>query len=154
MKKEIIWFETAKGHLRTAKKNFEIGEDVNAFREAIACAEVAIKSIMIKKGIFTEKKDEHHRTIVLIKKIKSAQCLSPNIIAQLDNLIGNESRGGLGYIDISSPSGNHMDTIAAKYPNLRYPVGNTIPDHMVTKANVSEKIKQAEQLINILSPLF
>lgn len=153
MTNEIVWFETAKSHLRIAKKNFKIGEYLTAFREAITCAEVALKSIMIKNGIFS-KQDEHHRIPQLFTKIKTKKCLSANTIMQLENLIGDKSRGGLGYINILSPLGTHMDTTAGRHVNLRYPVGTSIPDEMVNTADAYEKITQAEKLINILSSFF
>ena len=99
MANEKIWFETAKDHLRAAKKNLKIGEHLIAFNEAIYCAEVALKAVLEKYGKFFNQ-DKHHKIPTLFEKIKSERCLPPNLTLHLENLIGDERNGGLGYIDM------------------------------------------------------
>ena len=153
MSDATTWFETAKNHLKIAQKNLVLGEFLTAFREAITCAELTLKSVLVKKEIFT-KKDKHHKIIPLYNKIKSEKCLPSNIEHNLDKIFGTPQGGGLGYINVSSPNGSHIDTTAGFHTNLRYPVSNSTPDKFITEADAREKLKQAEQLIKIISPHF
>ena len=153
-----LWFETAKKHLKVAEENLNIDQYLVAFQYAIISAEVALKAVLVKNGLFVDKGlplgDKHHKIPDHFKKIKNRNCLSEETIEKLATVIGDENRGGLGYIRIVTPSGYYMDCTSGQQVLLRYIYKEASPYDMIKEDDAKEKVKEAKHLINILSSFF
>jgi HEPN domain-containing protein len=149
MENELVWLETARGHLRSAKNNLNIKEYYIAYQEAIWCGESLLKAVLVKNCKFAAS-DWHHNIAKLLKKIRAEQCIGPEMINQIEDIVENR---GFGYIDVTSEGGSHMDCPAAEAPKIRYPINGCPPHELFGYNDASEKIEQAEQLLEIVSQL-
>lgn len=151
-------FETAKMHLKAAEENFRIGQYLVAFQFALISAEVALKSVLIIKGVFRDRHwpfgDKHHRIPELINKIRRENCLPNEIFQQVADIIGDENNGGLGYIRIADDSGYFMECTSGQHVLLRYIYKESSPYDKVKSHDAKEKVEEARQLIKVLSPFF
>jgi HEPN domain-containing protein len=157
MNNEELSFQTAEKHLKTAEDNLRIGQNLAAFTFAIMSAEVALKSVLMSKGIFIDERppgDKHHKIPKLFRKVKRENCLPPETIEDLESIVGNENRGGLGYIRIVTPTGDYIECTAGEYTLFRYIYKEASPYDLVKENDAKEKVDKARQFINILSPFF
>jgi HEPN domain-containing protein len=154
MENELIWFETAKIHLKSANDNLNIRNYYIAYQEATWCGECLLKAILVKNNKFISSgrhRDKHHNIVRLLDKIKTEQCLSSTILSQVEDII--EARG-FGYIDVTSTNGTHMDCISTEAPNIRYPINGAVPNELFDYNDAFKKIEHAEQLLQIISQIF
>lgn len=153
-----LWFRTAKKHLQAAEENLRIGQYLVAFQFAVISAEVALKSVLISKGLFIERRwpfgDKHHMIPELINKIRSENCLPNEIFQQVANIVGDDNKGGLGYIRIAEDSGYFMECTSGQHVLLRYIYKEASPYDKVKSHDAEEKVEEARQLIKIISPFF
>jgi len=143
----IAWFETSKEHLHRAKNNFESGDYFSAHYWAAFCGETALKAVLVKCGI--DRVNYTHDQFELLDKIRSKNCLPPEVFSQVAHLIKD-----LGHVDLTSPSEDNVSYTDTYTPSVtRYPRGEFTPSEMVSKEEASEKIQLAEQLVRILEPI-
>lgn len=150
MKDELAWFETAKAHLHDAIDSLNNGNYRLAYQEALLCGEILLKAVLEKNNKFTHE-DMHHNITGLLRKIKSEQCLRPNMLNQIEDIIINK---GFDYIDVTSNGGSHQDSPAVESPKLRYPIDGSPPNELFDHSDALKKINQAKQLIKIISQIF
>jgi len=153
-----LWFETAKRHLNASEENLRIGQYLVAFQFAIISVEVALKAVLVKHGLFVEKRwpfgDKHHKIPVLFDKIKRKNCLPEETLKQLATIVGDENRGGLGYIRIVIAFDSYMECTSGQHTSLRYIYKEASPYDKIRENDAKEKVDEATQLINILSAFF
>lgn len=158
MTNEDLSFQTAVKHLEVAEDNLRIGQYLAAFTYAIMSAEVALKSVLMSKEVFIEEfppsGDKHHKIPELFKKVKEENCLPPDTIEDLESIVGDANRGGLGYIRIATPTGDNIECTAGQYTLFRYVYREASPYELVKENDAKERVDEARQFINILSPFF
>lgn len=158
MTNEELSFQTAVKHLQVAEDNLRIGQYLAAFTYAIMSAEVALKSVLMSKGVFIEEfppsGDKHHKIPELFRKVKVENCLTLETIEDLESIVGDEYRGGLGYIKIVTPTGDNIECPAGQYTLFRYIYREVSPYDLVKENDAKEKVDEARQFVNILSPFF
>jgi hypothetical protein len=148
-----IWFKTAKEHLQHARNALNIDDFYIAYTEAITSGECSLKSILARYNRLTPD-DLHHKFQILLSKIIAENIIPHQLSDNIGLIIGNPCSSGLGRIDLNSPSGNHQDCFSRQLPSLRYPKDDSSPDEFIKEADAIQKIKDAEALINLISPLF
>lgn len=152
------WFEKAKEHLKTAKTNYKFASYFTALEKAVLSAECALKAVLDKNqklDLSSPRADKHHKIPTLFRKIKKEKCLPPDLLNKVENIIGNEKHGGLGYFKFYSSAKGIIDQCtSAQVVRYRYPCKWDDLSEDEKKFYAKQKIDEAEQLLNILAPVF
>ena len=142
--------EATYSNLETSKKALNAGIDNIAFRRAIECGENVLKAVLQKDGKFIpapprQNGDWIHEGWVLFQKVKREKILPPQLNLAVENLVLD-----LFDLDVSSQS-EHVDcasTGSNKLGIMRY-----LDDRkFIEREDAQEKIRIAEELVNILQP--
>jgi len=141
--------------LNRAKVMRTAGIYPEAVQNAIVSAELYLKAMLRKRGIFKERgrnNDKHHDIIRLWNKVKANYRLTASNNTILDDVFitrGN-GKGTLQYIDRTAPDSSHAD--CADLPSTRYSTVTATPNDFFDDAYALEKINLAEIVQRELSP--
>lgn len=145
------WYRNAEEHLTFAKRSLNSGMPEVAYERAIYSGECALKSVLVKNGLFTADDYTHNQEIIL-RKIARNNLLNESILSKLRGIITDiDGIYGLSRVDLSVGM-SHQDCIHVA--QTRYPTDDYTSYDMLKSGNAEEKIILAEKLLEILDGNF
>jgi hypothetical protein len=136
--------------VESAKLELTNNYQETAYYLALHAGELALKSVLVKCGVFDEDKDKHHNMITLLQKIEHHNCLPRDVQIKLRTIIESRAESGLSHVDVATPQGLTIDCEAAMTSRIRYPIGNDPPSQYITTPQAKDKVILADELVSIL----
>jgi len=145
------WWRNAKEHLAIAKKALNSHMPEMAYERAVYSGECALKSVLVKNGLFTAS-DRIHNQEIILRKIAINMLFNKTILTQLREIITDiDGIYGLSRVDLSVGM-SHQDCV--HIAQTRYPTDEYTSYDMLKSGNAKEKIHLAEKLLQILDGNF
>lgn len=149
-----VWLKQARRFEESAK--IVLNEDFHevAYYLALHAGELALKTVLVKCGVF-EKKDETHDMLKLLQKIENNGCLPSHVLFDLRRIVewGIEPgiEVGLNHVDVGALGGVRISCgTATETARIRYPIGSEAPYQYIDRPNARNKVELSDELIAIL----
>lgn len=152
-----IWLQQARRYSDCSKETLDDDFHEVAYYLALHAGELALKTVLVKCGIFS-RQDETHNMLTLLGKIENNNCLPYDVINMLKEIVeppGELSHVDVVYADSASPSGGvTIDCEAAMTSNIRYPIESVAPYQYISPNDAKDKVELSNKLISILAKHF
>lgn len=158
MNKWEFWLKQARRFLEAAKNNLNNNFHETAYYLALHAGELAIKTVLIRCGVF-KKEDEIHNMLELTKKIEKFNCLPSDVLIDVKKIVeppGIKSYGSLSHVDVGYQDPVEpdrkvtIDCEAQMTSKIRYPVETVPPYQYISPADANNKVWLSDALIKIL----
>lgn len=125
-----------------------------AYYLSLHAGELALKTILVKCGVFDENEDRTHDMLQLLQKIEHHNCLPSYVLIKLRTIVESKTKHGLSHVDVVTSQGSTIDCEAAMTSRIRYPIGDNPPYQYITASNARDKVTLADELITLLGSTF
>ena len=166
MKEGEFWLEQAKRFVDAAKTILQHYHE-SAYYLALHAGELALKTVLVNCGIFSEE-DETHNMLFLIKKIDNNECIPQDVLIQIKSIVEQpeqeshevENQGSLSHTDIAyqDPADINrsveIDCEAAMTSKIRYPIESVPPYEYINRLDAQRKVELSEKLMKVLEQYY
>jgi len=148
------WLRQARRFVKSAELELSNGFHEIAYYLALHAGELALKTVLVKCGVFDEKEDKTHDMLKLLSKIENFNCLPSNVLIELSPIVESGAKRGLSHVDVATAEGLTIDCEAAMTSQIRYPIGDEAPYQYIDPSETQNKIELANSLITLLEKHF